>query len=373
MQDGFGVGEAAIKVAIVHDWLVTEGGAEKVLHQLLRLFPDADLFSLVDFLDEGRRAKVLFGKRARTSFIQHLPLAKTHFRHYLPLFPKAIESLDLGSYDLILSSSWAFAKGVRKEPYQKHLCYCHTPIRYAWDMMEEYTTALAWPKRSMVRYVLKKIRQWDRDTSQRVDRFVANSTFVAKRIARYYGRQSEVIHPPVEVEKFGFWSKKEEFYLTLSRLVPYKKIKIIVEAFNQMPDKRLIVIGDGEELHTLQKIAKSNVEIMGYRPDEVVVEYMQKAKAFVYAALEDFGIVMAEALCCGTPVIAYKEGGAKDIVQEGCGVLFDTQTPQAIIEAVERFEATAFDHKNIAGIARLRFDPARFRSAIAQAVEELHG
>jgi len=367
------VGAAAIKVAIVHDWLVNEGGAEKVLHQLLCLFPDADIFTLVDFLDEQKRQKILFGKTTTTSFIQHLPLAKTHFRHYLPLFPKAIESLDLRSYDLILSSSWAFAKGVRKEPYQKHLCYCHTPIRYAWDMMEEYTSALPWPKRSIVRYALQKIRQWDQASSQRVDLFLANSSFVADRIAKYYGRESVVVYPPVEVEKFTFWPMKEDFYLTLSRLVPYKKTRIIVEAFNQMPDKKLIVIGEGEELGILRQIAAKNVKILGYQPDSVTVEYMQKAKAFVYAALEDFGIVMAEALCCGTPVIAYKEGGAKDIVQKGCGLLFERQKPETIKKAVQDFEARSFDHSMISQAAHRRFDPARFRSSIARVVEELYG
>lgn len=367
------MGAAAIKVAIVHDWLVTEGGAEKVLHQLLRLFPDADVFTLVDFLDQQKRQKILFGKIATTSFIQHLPLAKSHFRNYLPLFPKAIESLDLESYDLILSSSWAFAKGVRKRLGQKHLCYCHTPIRYAWDMMEEYTSKLPWPKRPIVRYALQKIRHWDQKTSQRVDRFLANSSFVADRIAKYYGREGTVVHPPVEVEKFSFWPKKEDFYLTLSRLVPYKKTRIIVEAFNHMPDKKLIVIGEGEELGTLRQIAAKNIKILGYQPDRVAVEYMQRAKAFVYAALEDFGIVMAEALCCGTPVIAYKEGGAKDIVQKGCGLLFERQEPEAIKKAVQDFEARSFDHSAISQAAHRRYDPARFRSGIAKAVEELYG
>ncbi len=367
------MGKKDIKVAIVHDWLVTEGGAERVLNRLVRLFPRADIFSLVDFLNEKERENILFGKRSTTSFIQYLPLAKRHFRHYLPLFPLAIERLDLSGYDLILSSSWAFAKGVRKKPTQKHLCYCHTPIRYAWDMMEEYTANLSWPKRAIVRYVLQRIRQWDKATSQRVDRFVANSQFVADRIKNYYHKKSLVVHPPVEIEKFSFWPKKKEFYLTLSRLVPYKKTQIIVEAFNQMPDKKLIVIGDGPEFKRLRTIAKRNVEIMGYQPQKVVVEYMQRAKAFVYAALEDFGIVMAEALCCGTPVIAYAQGGAKDIVEADSGLFFHSQTPQALIKAVRDFEGRVFDHHAISQRARERFDPTLFEQRILQIVEELYG
>ena len=367
------MGKKDIKVAIIHDWLVTEGGAERVLSRLVHLFPKADIFSLVDFLNEKERVNILLGKQSTTSFIQHLPLAKSYFRHYLPLFPLAIESLDLSGYDLILSSSWAFAKGVRKKTSQKHLCYCHTPIRYAWDMMEEYTADLSWPKRAIVQYVLQKIRQWDQASSQRVDRFLANSSFVANRITKYYGRESVVVYPPVEIEKFSFWPKKEEFYLTLSRLVPYKKTQIIVEAFNQMPDKKLIVIGDGPELKRLRAKAKSNVQIMGYQPEEIVVEYMQRAKAFVYAALEDFGIVMAEALCCGTPIIAYGQGGAKDIVESDSGLFFYSQTPQALIKAVQEFEGRIFDHQAISQRARERFDPTLFERRILQIVEEFYG
>ncbi len=367
MQDGSGVGEKDLRVAIVHDWLATVAGAEKVLRELLRLFPQADLFSIVDFLSNDQR-KQLFGKRANTSFIQHLPGAKRHFRNYLPLFSSAVESWDLDSYDLVISSSWAFAKGVKTRG--KHLCYCHTPIRYAWDMMDEYTKDLFWPKKMIVRSLLHQIRSWDRKSANRVDSFVANSSFVAKRIEKIYHRQSRVVHPPVDTQKFRFWPKKEDFYLTVSRLVPYKKTRHIVEAFSKMPDKKLLVVGDGEELELLRQMATPNIMVMGYQEDEKVVNLMQRARAFIYAALEDFGIVMAEAQACGTPVIAYGKGGALDIVDEECGIFFQKQSADAIEEAVERFEKERFDYEWIAKRAQ-RFSRKRFHKEIADAVQKL--
>ena len=364
------MGEEAIRVAIVHDWLVTKGGAERVLKEILSLFPDADIFTLVDFLSPKDRQEILRGKKTTTTFIQHLPFAKKHFRNYLPLFPKAMESLDLSGYDLIISSSWAFAKGVKTHKNQKHICYCHTPIRYAWDLYEEYTKALPPLKKQIVKFALAYIRHWDRK-SNNVDVFIANSRCVAKRIKRVYGKESYLIHPPVDVEYFRSEKiEKEEFYLTLSRLVPYKKTKLIVEAFNQMPQKRLIVIGDGEELESIKSIAKSNITILGYQSDELVREYMQKAKAFVYAALEDFGIVMAEALAAGTPVIAYGECGANDIVCSKCGVKFFSQDVDAIIEAVQSFEQKSFDHQNLIQNA-IQFDKENFKKRFIKVFNEI--
>ena len=364
------MGEEAIRVAVVHDWLVTKGGAERVLKEILSLFPNADIFTLVDFLSPKDRQEILRGKKTTTTFIQHLPFAKKHFRNYLPLFPKAMESLDLSGYDLIISSSWAFAKGVRTHKNQKHICYCHTPIRYAWDLYEEYTKNLPPIKKQIVKLALAYIRHWDRK-SNNVDAFIANSRCVAKRIERVYGKESYLIHPPVDVEHFRPEKiEKEDFYLTLSRLVPYKKTKLIVEAFNQMPQKRLIVIGDGEELESIKNIAKSNITILGYQPDEVVKSYMQKAKAFVYAALEDFGIVMAEALAAGTPVIAYGECGASDIVCDNCGVKFFSQDVNAIIDAVKRLEERKFDYHALMDIA-LQFSRENFRGKFIKVVDEV--
>jgi glycosyltransferase involved in cell wall biosynthesis len=333
-----------LKVAIVHDWLVTNAGAEKVLRALIDIYPDADIFSLVDFLSSAEREAVLNGKHAKTTFIQKLPFAKRHFRNYLPFFPKAIESFDISGYDLVISSSWAIAKGVKKGSGQLHLCYCHTPIRYAWDLYDEYTSNLPQPKKFFVQKTLQYIRKWDIETLDRVDYFIANSHFVAKRIAKTYNRESKVIYPPVNTNKFVLNKNKEEFYLTASRLVSYKKTKLIVEAFNEMPQKRLIVIGNGEEYEAIKSIAKSNITVLGYQKDALLLEYMQKAKAFVYAAIEDFGIVPIEAMACGTPVIALNDGGTSETVIDGVnGVHFEKQNIYDICRAVERFESLVFD------------------------------
>jgi glycosyltransferase involved in cell wall biosynthesis len=336
------------KIAIVHDWLVTNAGAEKVLKSILEVYPDADIFSLVDFLSDKDRGSILNGKYAKTSFIQKLPFARKHFRNYLPLFPKAIESLDLSGYDLIISSSWAVAKGVKKDKSQLHICYCHTPVRYAWDLYDEYTSNLKQPKKFLVQQILQYIRKWDIDTVDRVDFFIANSSFVKKRIERTYGKDAKVIYPPVNVEKFTLCTQKEDFYLIASRLVSYKKIGLIVRAFNEMPDKKLVVIGDGEELAYIKAIAKNNITVLGYQEDDVLVDYMQRAKAFVYAAIEDFGIVPIEAMACGTPVIALDNGGTAETVCEGLnGVHFKKQSQSAIIEAVNRFENLEFDYEKV--------------------------
>jgi len=328
-----------MKVAIVHDWLVTNAGAEKVLRSIVNIYPDAEIFSLVDFLSLEERDIIIDGKKVHTSFIQKLPYAKKHFRNYLPLFPKAIESFDLSAYDLIISSSWAVAKGVKKSPAQLHVSYCHTPIRYAWDLYDEYTQDLPWIKKIMVQNILKYIRKWDIATVDRVDHFIANSKFVQERIKRIYNRESTVIYPPVNIDTFTLNENKEDFYLTASRLVPYKKTKLIVEAFNKMPDKKLVVIGSGEEYARINTIANSNIKILGYQSDEVLISTMQKAKGFIYAAIEDFGIIPIEAMACGTPVIALNKGGTKEtIINKTTGIHFEEQTQKSIIDAIKRFE-----------------------------------
>ena len=342
-----------MKTAIIHDWLVTNAGAEKVLKEIVDLYPDADIFSIVDFLDDKDRKDIIKGKKVTTTFIQKLPFAKKHFRNYLPLFPKAVESLDLKGYKLIISSSWAFAKGVKKDKNAIHICYCHTPIRYAWDLYDEYTSNLKQPKKFLVQKTLQYIRKWDIDTLDRVDYFIANSNFVKERIKRIYNRDANVIYPPVNIDKFRFYPKKDDYYFTMSRLVPYKKTKLIVEAFNKMPDKKLVVIGMGEEYNKIKNIAKSNIEILGYQDDEIAIKYMQKAKAFVYAAIEDFGIVPIEALACGTPVIALNKGGTAETIVDGVnGIHFENQTIQDIQNALKRFEKTTFDLEKVAKTAR---------------------
>jgi glycosyltransferase involved in cell wall biosynthesis len=353
-----------LKIAIVHDWLVIDAGAEKVLKAILGIYPDADVFSLVDFLNNKDREIVLQGKHAKTSFIQKLPFAKKHFRNYLPLFPKAIESFDLSNYDLIISSSWAVAKGVKKREGQLHISYCYTPIRYAWDLYDEYTQNLKQPKKFFVQASLKYIRRWDLQTVDSVDYFIADSKFVQGRIQKTYDRDSKVIYPPVDIEKFSLYRQKEDFYLTASRLVPYKKTKLIVEAFTAMPDKKLVVIGAGEEFEDIQKIAGENISVLGYCDDNIMVDTMKRAKGFVYAAVEDFGIVPIEAMACGTPVIALDDGGTAETVVDGLnGVHFENQRVEDIVNAVERFEGLEFDASKIAEGSK-SYATSRFKQEI---------
>ncbi|MDE1184671.1 glycosyltransferase family 4 protein [Paraburkholderia sp.] len=332
-----------MKVAIVHDWLVAPGGAEKVLEQIIQCFPDADLFSLVDFLED--RTPVC-GKPVATSFIQHLPFARRRYRAYLPLMPLAVEQFDLSSYDLIITSSYAVAKGVLVGPDQTHVSYVHSPMRYAWDLQHQYlreARLTRGPKSWLVRCLLHYLRGWDSRSANGVDRLIANSHFVARRIMKTYRRDAAVVCPPVDVHKFDVCAYKDDFYLTASRLVPYKRIDLIVEAFTATPHRKLIVIGDGPEMATVRAKAGPNVTILGYQPFAVLKEHMQRAKAFVFAAEEDFGIVALEAQACGTPVIAYGKGGALETViplgePQPTGVYFARQSVAAVMDAVDRFE-----------------------------------
>ncbi len=333
-----------MKTAIVHEWLVNYAGSERVVESFTNIFPDADVFSLVDFLNDEQRQIILKDKRANTSFIQKLPLAKKKHRYYLPLFPKAIEKLDLSGYDLMLSSSHAVTKGIRKSSNQLHISYVHSPMRYAWDQQEQYLSDAKLNKGMkgmFVRSIMSYLRKWDISTASRPDFLIANSNFIAGKIKRIYNRDSPVIYPPVDVEKFLCTPEKDNYYLTASRMVPYKRIDLVVEAFAEMPDKKLIVIGHGPELEKIKSKAKKNIEMLGYQPDNVLKDYLQKAKAFVFAAEEDFGIIIVEAMACGTPVIALKRGGTAETVIDGkTGILFEGQDVNAIKDAVDRFENT---------------------------------
>lgn len=334
-----------MKIAVVCDWLVTYAGAERVLEQILKLYPQADLFCLVDFLEEKERG-FLQGKKPITSFLQNMPKAKTNYRNYLPLMPLAIEQLDVSGYDLVISSSHCVAKGVITGPDQVHISYVHSPMRYAWDLQHQYlkeakldTGLKSYAARALLHYM----RLWDMRTANGVDHYIANSKFIARRIKKIYGKEAEVIYPPVDVEAFEYCEEKEDYYLTASRLVPYKKVKLIVEAFNEMPEKKLIVIGDGPEYPAIKRIAGRNIELLGYQPFEVLKEKLQKAKAFVFAAEEDFGIAPVEAQACGTPVIAYGKGGVLETGQEvneenSTGVFFEDQTIDSLIGAVKTYE-----------------------------------
>ncbi|MFG0288009.1 MAG: glycosyltransferase [Rhodopirellula sp. JB044] len=331
-----------LRVALVHDFLYTYCGAEKVVEQLIKVFPHCDVYSLFDFLDEDQRG-FLQDRPVTTSFIQNLPMAKAKHRAYLPLMPLAIEQLDVSGYDLIVSSSYLAAKGVITGPDQLHVCYCHSPVRYAWDLQHQYLDRAGLkfgPRGIMARAILHYIRNWDVRSALGVDQFIANSNFISRRIEKVYRRKSKVVHPPVDTEQFSLSTQpREDFYLVAGRMVPYKRTPMIVEAFTQLRDRKLVVIGDGPDMEAVRQIAGPNVEIIGHAPMETLVDHMQRAKALVFAAEEDFGIVPVEALSCGTPVIAYNKGGVTESVVDGeHGLFFDEQTPESLIEAIERFE-----------------------------------
>jgi glycosyltransferase involved in cell wall biosynthesis len=354
-----------VKVAIIHDWLVTYGGAERVLEQILKLFPDADLFTLYDFIPPGKRDFIL-NKPVTTSFLQRLPLARRKYRSYLPLMPLAIEQFNLSSYNLIISSSFSMAKGIITGPDQLHISYVHSPVRYAWDLTHHYLRESGLQKGIkswLARWILHRIRLWDVRTANGVDEFTCNSQFIARRIWKVYRRRAIVINPPVDAAAFELRSKKEDFYLTASRMVPYKKIDLIVEAFSLMPDKRLIVIGDGPDFRKVRRKAGPNVTLMGYQPFEILKDHMQRACAFVFAAEEDFGIIPLEAQACGTPVIAYGKGGSLEtVIKNETGLYFFEQTPEKLIDAVNEFENTRqrFNPETIRRHAE-KFSPERFR------------
>lgn len=363
-----------MKKAIVHEWFEYPAGSEQCVESFMKIYPDFDVYALVDFFSPEARAKYLGGKHSVTSFIQNLPLAEKHFRKYLPLFPYAIEQLDVTGYDVVFSNSHSVAKGVITKSNQLHICYCHSPMRYAWDLYHQYLRASGLDKGLLsiiTRYFLHHIRIWDFTTANRVDHYIANSNYTAARIQKIYNKPATVIYPPVDVDKFPCESKKDEYYITVSRLVYYKKIDLIVEAFSKMPDKKLLVIGEGPELPKIKALAGKNIELLGYRSPLELKGLLQKAKAFVFAAEEDFGIVIPEALSCGTPVIALRKGGAKETVQDGInGVHFNEQTPEAVIDAVKRFEASqdTFDPEDVSATAQ-RFSRPRFEQEIYEFVE----
>lgn len=335
-----------MRVAIVHDWLTVYAGAERVLKQMIEAFPQADLFALVDFLPKEQRG-FLGGRPVATSFIQRLPLARKKYRQYLPFMPLAIEQFDLSQYELVISSSHAVAKGVITGPGQVHISMCYSPIRYAWDLQHQYLAESGLDrglKGVMARVVLHYIRLWDYRTANGVDHFIAISRFVAQRIKKIYGRESVLIYPPVDVDKFQLRVEKEDFYLTASRMVPYKRIDLIVEAFAHMPQRRLVVIGDGPDFAKVKAKASPNVQLLGYQPFDVLRDYMGRARAFVFAAEEDFGIAPVEAQACGTPVIAFGRGGATETVAPGeSGLFFHEQTIESLLQAVAAFEDRHFD------------------------------
>ncbi|MBI3519317.1 MAG: glycosyltransferase [Bacteroidetes bacterium] len=361
-----------LKIAVVHDWFNDIGGAEKVVREILLCYPDADVFSLIDYYDDAKRENYLLGKRSQTSFIQLIPFSKNLYRFLFPLFPKAIESLDLSAYDVIISSSSSVAKGIQKKKSQLHICYCHSPVRYAWDLRQDYLSVMKNAfSRSLFNYFLNKLQKWDLKSNERVDVFIANSQNVKQRIQNNYNRDAVVIYPPVDVYAFDMTSDKENYYFTVSRLVAYKKTEQIVKAFANFPHLKLIVAGDGPNKRKIQKIAGSNVEILGYLPTEVLREKIKHAKAFIANANEDFGITVVEAQSCGTPIIVPNLGGYKETVNEKVGRFFEKQTVGDIEKAISDFESEHKHYKEEDFMTNVKpFDKKRFHNEFTSFVEK---
>jgi glycosyltransferase involved in cell wall biosynthesis len=365
-----------MKVALVHEWLDGYAGSERVLEQFIRLWPEADVYAICDFLAEKDR-HFLQGKRVRTSFIQRLPAARKRFRWYLGLMPIAIEQFDMAGYDLVVSSSHAVAKGVLTGPGTLHVSYVHSPMRYAWDLQAQYLRQAGLErglKGIYTRWLLHRLRLWDRSSAAGIDSVIGNSRYIAERIRKVWRREAAVIHPPVDVERFSLGTApREGHYLIAARMVPYKRVDLVAEAFRRMPGRKLIITGDGPSLPQVQAAAGGapNIEFRGHVAQAELVALTQSARAFVFAAEEDFGIGLVEAQACGTPLIAYGRGGARDIVLPDTGVLFGAQSAEAIIAAVEAFEAGPVISAEACRANALRFSGEHFRAAMRAHVDAL--
>lgn len=358
-------------IAFVHDWLIEPAGAEKVLEEMLALYP-APVYTLV-YQSELFKSHYISKQTVFTSFIESLPRSHKNYRTYLALMPLAVEQFDLSKYDVIISSSHAVAKGALTRADQLHISYVHTPIRYAWDLQHQYLRESGLErgiKGALARWILHYIRNWDVASANRVDVFVANSRYVARRINKIYRRKARVVYPPVDVERFTPRSNREDFYLAMSRFVPYKKMDLIVRAFSQL-GLPLVVIGDGPDFAKVERLAAPSVKLLGRQPDEVVRDYMERCKAFVFAADEDFGITPVEAQAAGAPVIAFGRGGVTETVIEGkTGLFFREQTEKSLAEAVRRFEKEKgrFDAQIVRENAE-RFSKKRFLAEFSELVE----
>lgn len=358
-----------IKVAFSHDWLNGMRGGEKCLEALLELYPKAPVHTL--FLEKAKVPAALLRHEIHVSPVQRFPNVFSGYRYYLPFFPTAIESFKLRDFDLVISTSHCVAKGIKKNPGSKHLCYCFTPMRYAWGFFDDYFGGLNAPVKPVLRFLLNRLREWDARVSARVDRFVAISEHVKSRIRDHYGRDSDVIYPPVDTEFFTPDPSvaKEDHYLIVSAFVPYKKTDLAVRAFTRMR-RKLIVIGSGPEKTALQRSAGPGIQFLGWQPDERIRDQYRKARALVFPGEEDFGIVPVEAQSCGAQVLAYAKGGALETVNERTGLFFNEQTEASLIDAVERFETAFFDPLEARANA-VRFGRARFKREIKTVINKM--
>lgn len=366
-----GMGEqklSKLKIAIVHYWLVNMRGGEKVVESLCELFPDADIYTLV--VDFAAISDSLRQHRITPSFVQKLPGAVRHYQTFLPLYPMALEQFDLSGYDLVISSESGPAKGVLTRPETCHICYCHTPMRYLWDMYHDYRRECGWLKRFAMVPMAHYLRQWDLASSARVDYFIANSAHVSRRIAKHYRRIAEVIHPPVDTASFNVVSDHEDFYLMVGQLVKYKRPDLAITAFSRL-GRPLVVIGEGEEFARLKKLAGPTINFLGRQPFSVIKDYYSRCRAFVFPGEEDFGITPVEAQASGRPVIAFGKGGALETIVGGkTGVFFSEQTAESLIEAVLEFEGMSgsFCPTSIRDHS-LAFDNSVFSTRVKQFIE----
>ncbi len=357
-----------MKIALVHDYLVQYGGAERVLEAFAELYPYAPIYTLIH--DPEAMHGVFADKRIYTSFLQKYRFVRKHHRLFPPLMPPAIEQFDFSKYDVVLSDSSSYAKGVITRPETLHISYMHTPMRYAWDDCQKYTEDFGFPRlvKKLVPFFMNPIRLWDRVSVDRVDRIIANSNFVAARIKKYYRKEAIVIHPPVEINRFGISSAQQDYYLMVGRLIAYKRHDIAIEAFNrlQLPLK---IIGRGPELKRLKKLAGPTVQFLGRVDEGKLPKYYAECRGFIFPQEEDFGIVAIEALASGRPLIAYRGGDIPEHMQEEkMGVFFEEQTSEAIAKAVDRFRGMNFDSEYIRSQV-LRFDKEIFKAKIKDYVE----
>ncbi|RLD17171.1 MAG: glycosyltransferase family 4 protein [Caldiserica bacterium] len=333
-----------LKVALIHDWLTGMRGGEKVLEAFCELFQEADIYTFI--WNKGRVSEKIERHKIYTSILQKLPFSKTKYRYYLPIMPYLIESFYLKNYELVISSSHCVAKGIKVKKGIPHICYCHTPMRYVWDLYDDYfgKGKTNFFVRTAMRFLRGYLQKWDIKSSFRVTHFIANSKNVKRRIEKYYGRDAVVIYPPVDISAFPE-KRKKDFYLVVTAFVPYKKVEIVIDAFNRLKYP-LKIVGTGPEERKLRKMAEKNIEFLGWIDNFKLKEYYAEAKAFIFPQLEDFGITAVESLAAGTPVIAYNKGGVTEIIQDGeTGVFFDKQTPESLISAIKRFEKMSFDRE----------------------------
>ncbi|MEO0087422.1 MAG: glycosyltransferase [candidate division WOR-3 bacterium] len=357
-----------MKVAIIHDWLTGMRGGEKVLEVFCEIFPDATIYTLV--YNKGKISPIINQMKIKTSILQKFPNIEKNYRYYLPIMPKLIEQFNLKGYDLIISSSHCVAKGVKKFRNQIHICYCLSPMRYMWDMFDEYFKKAKLITRIGAKIFRPYLRRWDVKSSERVDFFIADSKNIANKIKKYYQKESKVIYPPVNTNFYQILNKKrEDFFLIVSALVPYKKISLAIETFNEL-NLPLKIIGTGPEEKKLREIANKNIEFLGWQPDEKLLEYYNKCRALIFPQEEDFGIVPLEAQACGCPVIAYKKGGALEtVIENETGIFFYPQTKEALIKAIKDFENLSFSPERCRENA-LRFSRERFYKEIKDFINE---